>query len=195
AIDIAVRVAEHAAYTATISVSAADTASAYAGADSNAADAAAHSATRSEGAARTAVAAADAAHDAVYGRDDVIAVARAVFHADHNAANAICRDFEIVSGFAKANDWTDDTPVPPSVFGPLWSEGVPEDWPKPEKPATELCIRFDVPDEMSTDEALALAKELSVALCELHLAGGGHGVAIQPPLDITIPAPVPAGAP
>jgi|GEM_PF-2277439 len=105
----------------------------------------------------------------------------------------IRRDFEMILDLAKANNWHDDTPVSPSVFGPLWPEGPPEDWPKPEHPATQLSFTFGVPDDMTTAEAIELAKELSTALCELHLAGGGHGLAIQPPLEIT--APVRAGVP
>jgi hypothetical protein len=73
------------------------------------------------------------------------------------------------------------------VFGPLWPEGPPKGWPEPEAPVTELKFAFEVPDDMTTATAVELAKELSVALCALDLAGGGRGVAIPPPLEITAP--------
>ncbi len=40
----------------------------------------------------------------------------------------IRRDFERLRRLAKANGWTDDTPVPPEVFGPLWPEGYVPKW-------------------------------------------------------------------
>ncbi|MBN9118825.1 MAG: hypothetical protein J0I06_06645 [Planctomycetes bacterium] len=44
----------------------------------------------------------------------------------------IRHDFETIYSLAWANGWTDATPVPPSVFDPLWLES--------EKPATEVEI-------------------------------------------------------
>jgi hypothetical protein len=110
------------------------------------------------------------------------------------AVGLIVRDFESVRSLALDHDWTDECPVPPSVFGPLWPEGSPQGWPNPDKSATEVVIKFDVPDDVTTAEAVELAKELAAALCILHLTGGGHGLAIQPPLEITAPACVPVGS-
>jgi hypothetical protein len=130
-----------------------------------------------------------------------VSYAAAVCAATTNAAPIISNlirpirsDFETVYDMSRASHWTDDSPVPPSVFGPLWPDGPLEGWPKLEQTTTELVFEFDIPDEMTTDEAVAFAKELSAALCSLDLAGGGHGLAIQPPLEITAPAPVPAGS-
>ncbi len=103
-------------------------------------------------------------------------------------------DFDQLAKLAEWQKWTNDTPVPPSVFGPLWPDGPPAGWPKPEKPVTEIVFEFDVPGDMTTAEAVDIAKELSAALCSLDLAGGGHGLAIQPPLEITAPMPVPTGS-
>lgn len=36
----------------------------------------------------------------------------------------IRRDFARLKRLAREQKWTDDTPVPPEVFGPLWPEGV-----------------------------------------------------------------------
>ena len=40
----------------------------------------------------------------------------------------IRRDFERVKWFALKEKWTDDTPVPPDVFGPLWPKGRVPKW-------------------------------------------------------------------
>lgn len=104
-----------------------------------------------------------------------------------NAGSHLRHDFEIVYGLAIANTWTDNTPVPPSVFGPFWPDGPPEGWPKPEKAAKELHFEFDVPDDMTIDDAIEFVKQLSLELCKLDVAAGGHGVAIQPPLEMDVP--------
>jgi hypothetical protein len=41
------------------------------------------------------------------------------------------RDFDRLAKLARKHHWTDDTPVPPSVFGPLWPKGRTPDWAKP----------------------------------------------------------------
>ena len=38
------------------------------------------------------------------------------------------RDFARLKRLAKKQNWTDDTPVPPAVFGPLWPPGVAPPW-------------------------------------------------------------------
>lgn len=38
------------------------------------------------------------------------------------------RDFDRVARLAKANGWTDDTPVPEDAFGPLWPPGRVPTW-------------------------------------------------------------------
>ncbi len=57
---------------------------------------------------------------------------------------APARDFERLRQLAEHEKWTDDTPVPPSVFGPMW-EGTPPAWwtddilaGLPPEPAAEL---------------------------------------------------------
>ena len=44
------------------------------------------------------------------------------------ALQFIRRDFDRVWRLAQANGWTDDTPVPPEVFGPLWPAGRVPKW-------------------------------------------------------------------
>jgi hypothetical protein len=40
----------------------------------------------------------------------------------------IRRDFVRLKRLARKQKWTDDTPVPPDVFGPMWPEGVEPYW-------------------------------------------------------------------
>ena len=40
----------------------------------------------------------------------------------------IRRDFARLKRLAREQKWTDDTPVPPDVFGPLWPPGVAPHW-------------------------------------------------------------------
>jgi hypothetical protein len=40
----------------------------------------------------------------------------------------IRRDFVRLKRLAREQKWTDDTPVPPDVFGPMWPEGVEPYW-------------------------------------------------------------------
>ncbi|HET6573981.1 MAG TPA: hypothetical protein VFG68_10295 [Fimbriiglobus sp.] len=56
----------------------------------------------------------------------------------------IRRDFDHLARLVQWQHWTDDTPVPPEVFGPLWPEGPPPGWPAdPDLPQrTELPLAF-----------------------------------------------------
>lgn len=47
----------------------------------------------------------------------------------------IRRDFNRLKKLARKEKWTDETPVPPDVFGPMWPEGVEPYW-AVEPPAT-----------------------------------------------------------
>lgn len=40
----------------------------------------------------------------------------------------IRRDFARLKRFAREQKWTDDTPVPPDVFGPMWPDGAEPYW-------------------------------------------------------------------
>jgi hypothetical protein len=40
----------------------------------------------------------------------------------------IRQDFEILVELTERHGWTDSSPVPPDVFGPLWPNGVPKGW-------------------------------------------------------------------
>ena len=42
----------------------------------------------------------------------------------------IRRDFDRLARLAKQHAWTDDTPVPPDAFGPLWPNNLIPEWAK-----------------------------------------------------------------
>jgi hypothetical protein len=46
------------------------------------------------------------------------------------------RDFDRLVYLSKKHNWTDETPVPPTVFGPMWPAGLTPDWAR-QPPAPE----------------------------------------------------------
>lgn len=40
----------------------------------------------------------------------------------------IRRDFDRLARLAREQNWTDETPVPPEVFGPMWPNGLAPAW-------------------------------------------------------------------
>jgi hypothetical protein len=42
----------------------------------------------------------------------------------------IRRDFDRLAHLARKHNWTDETPVPPDVFGPMWPENLTPAWAK-----------------------------------------------------------------
>jgi hypothetical protein len=73
---------------------------------------------------------------------------------------AIRRDFDHLAPLAEWQHWTDDTPVPPEVFGPLWPEVPPPGWPAdPEVPQRadlplEILSRARDLDRMTEDDVV-----------------------------------------
>lgn len=80
---------------------------------------------------------------------------------------AIRRDFDHLLKLAEWQKWTDDTPVPPEVFGPLWPEGPPKGWPAdPDVPQRadlplELLSRAKVLEQMTEDETVNLFNQIN----------------------------------
>lgn len=93
------------------------------------------------------VAAATASHAAFARGGDEL---RSVIHAVESAGLLVTirpqirRDFAHLARLAEWQRWTDDTPVSPEVFGPLWPEGPPPGWPvDPDTPRRiELSLAF-----------------------------------------------------
>lgn len=111
-------------------------------------------------------------------------------------AGAMLADFELLKHAAAKEGWTDETPVPPEFFGPLWPDGEPAEWPEEGKEAkagpSELVLELDVPDDMTDDEVVQVVRELSLAMDSLHRAYGGSGLKIKR-LEIDQNASVPTG--
>lgn len=85
----------------------------------------AHDAARAARAARAAAyAAVDAATEFIDAASNA-AVADAVAYAAADAASAVRQDFETLVEHTRQSGWTDETPVLPTVFGPLWPDGEP----------------------------------------------------------------------
>lgn len=86
-----------------------------------------------------AVAAATAASEyaAGYAARASAAAAVAAVHARHGMRV----DFDAL--VAAKQQWTDDTPVPPEFFGPLWPDGPPPEWPA----GLAACAPVSVPEE------------------------------------------------
>jgi hypothetical protein len=145
-------------------------------------------------AAVASVAAAASTHTmAADAADAADAAARAVGPA---AVHIIINDFNLLRNKARAEGWTNDTKVPPSVFGEMWPEGAP-DWAnivlsaKPARatwhanegsisltPATN-ALAFDLwidPGDASKETLTRLLTSLS----ELHIAAGGTGMEFIP---------------
>jgi hypothetical protein len=93
----------------------------------------------------------------------------------------IWRDFDLLFELAAAEKWTDDTPVPPSVFGPMWPDGEPE-WAKPSDNAGPQ--ESDSPSlEVYIDPGAASVETIQAvfdALSDLQAAAGGLGLDFTP---------------
>lgn len=105
----------------------------------------------------------------------------------------IRRDFDHLARLAEWQHWTDDTPVPPEVFGPLWPEGPPPGWPAdPDVPQRtdlplELLSAARVLEQMTEDEAVNLFNAINA----YYVARTGHRLTLED-LRPTLPAAVPA---
>ena len=68
----------------------------------------------------------------VYAIREAIAAIEAYFPSKEDRSEverAIARDFQIIRHRVKLDKWTDDTPVPRDIFGPMWVEEPPKGWP------------------------------------------------------------------
>lgn len=113
----------------------------------------------------------------------------------NDVTSVIRRDFDHLARLAYAYDWTDDTPVPPEVFGPLWPEGKPAGWPDdPQLPrrtdiALEMVAAERATEEMIEDEVV----NLFLAMNRFHIARTGQPLTVedfQPFLTALVPAGV-----
>jgi hypothetical protein len=104
----------------------------------------------------------------------------------------IRRDFDHLAGLAEWRHWTDDTPVPPAVFGPLWPEGPPDGWPAdPDVPQRadlplETLSRARVLEQMTADDTVNVFNAINA----YYIARTGHRLTLED-LRPLVPAAVP----
>jgi hypothetical protein len=115
-------------------------------------------------------------------RDAAIAASRAFPAFEDPLAVALRYDYQLLRDTAQREGWTDETPVPPQFFGPLWPFGAPQGWPLGVSEAglamPELTLEFDIPDDVDPDEADAAIGQIIQRLSDLHTAMGGNGLEI-----------------
>jgi hypothetical protein len=129
-----------------------------------------------------------AAHAAANAAEGAGAAAAKTIDAD-TVKTAIRHDFGMLLERAKAEKWTNDTPVPPSVFGEMWPEGAP-DWAQIKATKgdsldstsgqNDLVIDLWIDPGNATVETL---QKVLVALSELHIAAGGTGLEFKADSD------------
>lgn len=105
-------------------------------------------------------------------------------------------DLVLLRELSASERWTDATPVPVDLLGPLWPNGLPDWWPdEPVGGVTPLLhLEFTVPSEMSKRSADRLIGEILQRANELHHALGGTGLTISgAEVHECEPALVPAG--
>lgn len=153
-------------------------------------------ATRAARAARTAAADTDAYAAAYAAADAAAYAAAAAYDNTDDAADAayaasaadillvpvIRQDFERLLGLSQQQQWNDETPVPPSVFGPLPSPStVPSPLLIPPNPRRKvrLVVTATLPEGTDPDAISADLIELYHAINDAHIARGGAGLSLE----------------
>ena len=89
---------------------------------------------------------------------------------------AIAHDRHLITERVRFEEWDDEAPVSPDVFGPLWPEGPPPGWPAdPDTPVhtgveLDLLVGERVKGQVAGDEAVHLFNALS----RYHVARTGR---------------------
>lgn len=140
-----------------------------------------------------AVAAAAETVETVSSRDFVLPVVATIVSAVAAGVTAasVRYDFDTLRQRATAGAWTDDTPVPPTVFGPMWPFGTPKDWP-PEDAGDRLAVTLAPPPDATPEQIAGFQIRLYEALNKLAIANGGAGLKVDS-LGREVPVLAPAG--
>ena len=115
---------------------------------------------------------------------------------------AVRRDFDQLLSNAARDGWTPQTPVSPSVFGPMWLGGEAPEWTSEARPTAsetspgrqELVLGVTVGDFTPTELASEKLLELLGAINAYHIAAGGDGLQFDD-MELFRAADVPAGVP
>lgn len=133
-------------------------------------------------AARAAASAADALHYTATSPDGVaFSAGYAAVYADaarDTTGPGIINDFRALVERSRSENWTDDTPVPPWVFGPMWPDGVPNGWPEAD-PDDRLVITVEAPPGATAEQIADLRTRLYESANQLVLAHGGPGLTLD----------------
>jgi hypothetical protein len=134
----------------------------------------------------------DSQTESVYG---VAHHAEVLAEASIDFVASVRRDFDHLARLAEWQHWTDDTPVPPDVFGPLWPEGPPPGWPadpdvpqRAELPVSFLALERVIPMVLE-DEAVNVFN----ALNRYYIARTGDRLTLDGDIHTLVTALVGAG--
>lgn len=108
---------------------------------------------------------------------------------------AIAHDFQTILELSQREKWTDDTPVPPSVFGPIVNDVVGKL--KPITPSTGhvVEIELEIPDHWTEQQIRDHVAELTHRAEMVHRAAGGNGLTVEEMrIENEQPAYVPVGS-
>ncbi|MEO0513599.1 MAG: hypothetical protein AAF108_12035 [Planctomycetota bacterium] len=161
-----------------------------------AANAAAGAANAAARAANAAARAANAAAHAVRAAEAAVYAANAAARAANAAAAAaayvtaayavptrrfVRADFDLLLETSRREKWTDETPVPPEFFGPMWPDGTPDGWPEPADDTEPSYLKVEVAlpkglDDAASDEANRRVAAFFAELSAMHVAMGGTGL-------------------
>ncbi len=145
--------------------------------------------------------AAEAARAAALAADRTVDARQAV-------TDAMWRDFDALTEAAARLRWTNDSPIPSDVFGPLWPDAEPEWWPNsvmiaasasapapappPQRDPDQLELRLTLPADATDDEIAQATADMILAASRAHQAAGGSG--LKPDwMKVYKTAPVPQG--
>ncbi len=112
-------------------------------------------------------------------------------------AHAVRRDLDTLLAVARAGNWDDGTPVPQSVFGPMWPAETPYWWPEDESERDpRFRLTLDMPEDADPKEFARDVKRLTSLLSKLQVMSGGSGLEVEDWRlleQVEEPAPEPTG--
>lgn len=130
--------------------------------------------------------AANAARSAYFAASDAIYFNATATPAE--AGRAIRRDYDLLTDAAKRLGWTDDTPVPPGFFGPIWPDGEPEGWPASGLDSrageTQFALRVTGPPGESAEAVAENTRRLVDLIDQLNRVEGGRGITIDDDISV-----------
>lgn len=105
-------------------------------------------------------------------------------------------DKELLKAASRRFGWTDETPVPPEFFGPLWLRGCPTDFPTDPVPegssSQKFVLQITLPEDVSDEDLDSAVSSIIETVSELHVSHGGSGLVVNDK-RIYVPANVPTG--